>query len=792
MIQKLERYHPDDRRYIPYWSDIKRKCIEGLWGNEFGGYRYCPGRLFFYGNFGTILHVNEEEKVRYSSRPLIRDIEWERAYMLLEAEGFSGWSEDDEYTSDNRYEQFKVNPPDLSKFDPESSVDSQRLKSILPLYNKEGKLKKYISPRENIRKIHDKPKGVPIYFNSAKNILELGSRGGGKSFWYSIGVALHAIIFDGAKYYTTESIEEPNKVEVVVGAGQVAKSSEFCKKIEDAMQAFAKENKLGVWGKLSDDDYEPSIFYKEMAGTLSPNNKDNLWRNEYKVSEGGREIIEGTGSYIAHVVYSPQKTEGAQAAAGGRYSYVIYEEIGLLSLLQKAWLSNTSTVGIGATKFGVQIGLGTSGNMETILPAKEIFLHPKTYDLVSFNDDWEESGEIGFFLPAYITAPEFKDSNGNTDFDSAIDYFLKKREDAANVNNPSVLAAEKMNNPLIPSDMWQTDKSSILPVAEAQVREKELMHNKLYEKNYTPIKLLWDSSKPNGVTYEIDKTKQPFFEHKFRYDNRLDLDAPIMIYDFPQEIHGTIPDDMYMFIGHDPFVADNPDEGESLGATYVLMNPKYANQGFNGNTIVASYIAKPNGGRKEYYQNLEKLIAFYGNPPRGLWYEAIRGDECKNYFINKNKTYLLAPKPQRTRNASAVEKRFTSFGFDVGSNGNISKVDVLIAFSEWLLDSTTISGDKRLNIERIPCIFLIRQIINFDIKKGNFDAISAMLGIIIGLREHEYSIINEASIHQHNPLAFLSSNQRVFKDLKQTRFQQEVEEDSIETKKIDWQNIWKL
>ena len=86
LLNKVERYHPDDPRYVPYWKKLKRNCIEGMWGKEFGGYRYMPGKLYFYGNFATILDVNEEQNTRIAIKPLIRDIEWERAYMILEAE----------------------------------------------------------------------------------------------------------------------------------------------------------------------------------------------------------------------------------------------------------------------------------------------------------------------------------------------------------------------------------------------------------------------------------------------------------------------------------------------------------------------------------------------------------------------------------------------------------------------------------------------------------------------------------------------------------------------------------
>jgi len=789
LLDEIKHFHPDDPRYLPYWADLKTRCIEGMWGREFGGFRYMPGKLFFYGNFGTILDVDEEQNTRTAITPLIRDIEWERAYMVLEAEGFSGWSDDDEFTSDEWVLELQTKGlPSTSTF---NKWARNKRKRYLALINKEGRLKKYKSPRENIKQIHEKEKGVPLYWNPTKNISELGARGGGKSYFYAIAVCLHTIVFDGAKYYTEDLIKNPPKAEVCVGSGQVNKSSEFCKKISDAMNELAVSKTLGAWGIFGDEDYEPNIFYKEMAGSLGPNNKKNLWRHEYTSIYKGREITEGTGSYIAHVVYSPNKPDGAQAAAGGRYNYIIYEEQGLTSLLTKAWGSNKSTVRVGSRQFGVQIALGTSGNMETIIPAKEIFMHPKQYNLVTFNDDWEESGEIGFFLPAYMTASDFKDENGNTNYEEAITYYQKLREVAEEANNPQILAHEKMNSPLIPSDMWQSNKGNILPVAEAQLREKGLMNNKLYEKIYTPVKLSWDSNFPRGVGYEVDKSKKPFFEHKYRYE-REDLDGPIMIYEFPQEIDGVVPDDMYKFVGHDPYVSDNIDEGDSLGATYIIMNPKYTLYGYSGNTIVASYIGKPPGGRKEYYSNLEKLLAFYGNPKRGLWFEANRGDECKNYFKNRDKEYLLCFRPQNVNNTGIYAKKITQYGYMVGNN--IAKAELMDKVAEWLLAETTIGEETRRNIERIPDIFLIRQIIAFDMKEGNYDAVMALAGAILGMKEEEKNIMEEIkNKDKHNPLTFLSQNPRIFKNPDPHRnLVEKLSHEKDESNEPGWYNPWEL
>ena len=160
--RKITKYHPDDPRHTPYWRELKNMCIEGLWGKDFGKYRFMPGRLFFYGTFCTIEHTNKIDKTRWYTRPDIRDLEWERAYIYLECEGFSGWSNDDEFTSEHDIKEY------IDKY------DIVKTKRIPRFHKADGTFKTFISPKENIRKLHDKPMGVPLYMNNTRNNIELG------------------------------------------------------------------------------------------------------------------------------------------------------------------------------------------------------------------------------------------------------------------------------------------------------------------------------------------------------------------------------------------------------------------------------------------------------------------------------------------------------------------------------------------------------------------------------------------------------------------------------------------
>ena len=492
-----------------------------------------------------------------------------------------------------------------------------------------------------------------------------------------------------------------------------------------------------------------------MSGLTNVNNKANPWRHEVqeKTTNG---FIDKKYCYMNHVSYSNNREGGGQKAAGGRYNVAITEEIGLTENFIEALTSNEATVSTNGKQFGVQIGLGTAGNIKLIQQARRVMTNPMSYNMLAYDDVWENSGKIGFFLPAYMTLRQFKDSNGNTDIEKAKEFIASRRKEKENSDDPTILRTEKMNYPIIPSEMWVTDQSYILPYEESVVREKELIKNNLYKKIGTAVNLFWDSKEERGVGYELNLTDEPYYEFPIR-ENK---EGVVVIYHHPER-GVVIPNDMYIF-GHDPYVAEEWEMGGSVGGTYVLLNPKYLPEGYKGDCLVATYIGKPKAGLERYYEIQEKLLAYYGNPIRGLWYEADRGEYCRGYYIRKKKIHLLCDRPQFEKGSSGRQSNIINKGYIVGNR--VGKLSLLQMFRDWLLSPTQIGDETLLNIQRIPCIFLIRQIMQFDMDKGNYDAVMSMLGIALALKETEHTMSKNSSMK--NKLASLN----IFH--KQGRYQQ--------------------
>lgn len=612
-------------------------------------------------------------------------------------------------------------------------------------------------------------------------LVDHNSRGGGKSYVIA-GRLFHLIITDGARYYNEddaryyrmpiytekyilEGKEHPVAV-CVVGSGDTDKSSELLSKVSSAMNSLATEKRFGVWGESGDRDYTPCTLYKDMAGSLLPGNKKNAWRHKYKVLTSAGDIEEGTNSRIYHVSYSTNKATGSQAGAGGRYVLSVVEESGLTANTVEIHNSNQSAVSRNGRQFGTQVDLGTSGNIDAVQQTKRKFTDPYSYNIVAYDDVWEGSGKIGFFLPFYMTLRQYKDKDGNTIYEQAFDHVNKLRINKADAEDPSVLREEKMNRPIIPSEMWITAKGYYLPYEEAVSRQTELLSKRKYLDLASPVKLIWDSTYPNGVRHELNPDSDPFYDFPVKSD-RLSFDGSVVIYAFPDKILGATPNDMYL-VTLDPYVSENLTEGGSLGVCHVWLHPRYWNDHMPPTgPLVASYVAKPASGLDEYYLNVEKLLAFYGNPVQGLWFEANRGERCRDYFIKRKKNYLLAPRPKRSKSQSIYQRPIQEYGVILGNK--IAKITALDNAKDFLLreiDVPDVNGEmtKKTVIETIADIFLINQIVLYVYEKdANFDAVSSMILYPIAEAEIEHTLLAERQRKvNYNKLTFLSMNPKIF------------------------------
>lgn len=206
-----------------------------------------PGKLYFYTTFSTIKRNVDGSKVKQWGRPLLRDLEWEFFLNWEEARGFSGFSEDEEFSCHRTLKEF---------LDDEVEVSDFIRKSYPEIVRPNGKFKRYKPAAEYLRTQWDSPKGRPLYTNMSKNLIMMGSRGFGKSYSTGAGIVAHEFLFDGKTVYD----DVATSAEIVVGAGDAKYSGETLDKAKVALEQLPGEIVLG-------SIVYPAPFYKRYAGS---------------------------------------------------------------------------------------------------------------------------------------------------------------------------------------------------------------------------------------------------------------------------------------------------------------------------------------------------------------------------------------------------------------------------------------------------------------------------------------------------------------------------------------------
>ena len=664
LLKEIPQFHPASEEYLLFWREEKKRCIEGYW---VGGV-WMPGNLYFYVNFWTILlNKTAHSKTKTPGKPFLRDLEWEFFYNWCEARGFSGFEGDKEFTCNREFT---------------------------------GK-ENYVPAAEYMRRTHKKNLGKPLWENEAKNFMMMGSRGFGKSYSVAGGVAGHEFVFDGMKSYDPELIKNPPSTEIVVGAGDAKYSGDILKKTQ-----FGLDNLPG--GIEIGNKFFPSPFAKQYGGSWY-SGKEVI--AEYKKKLGGTWKVMGSKSKIKHRTFK----DNAFAANGTRPAVMVLEEIGMFSNLKASHEASVECMKNGTYKFGSCMYLGTGGDMEGggTVDARDMFYNPDVYDMISFDDEWEDKGKISYFVPAYRGLNQYKDDNGNTQEQPAKEYLDKFRDKLKeSKNSRSALDAELQNRPLVPSEVFLTRTGNLFPVADLLTRLAELeVSNK--ERNHDYIGQLYIDTESKKVKWKPNAKLKPIYNFPIRGNE--DLSGCVIIHEMPyQDKDGDIPYGMYL-AGTDPYDHDESTTS-SLGSTFVINKLT--------NRIVAEYTARPETAN-QYYENVRRLLRFYNakclyeNERKGLF----------QYLEHKHETYLLADQPEIIKDVIQHSKVQRQKGMHMSKPLKLYGEELI---KMWLLEPYENEG--LLNLHKIRSLALLKELIAYN-DTGNFDRVMAFMMVVYHLEE---------------------------------------------------------
>lgn len=447
----------------------------------------------------------------------------------------------------------------------------------------------------------------------------------------------------------------------------------------------------------------------------------------YKITdEFGKQTEQGYLSSITGITLKndPERVRGTRA------KLVLWEEGGKFPSLLDAWRIEQPSVETDDGKaFGLMIAFGTGGTEGASFEGlKELFYKPKSYNVLSFPNIWDEgreSTECAFFVPAYSNLESFDDDgnqvymdkDGNSYKEKAIQNLIDQRnkvkDGGASQQSIDRFISER---PIRPAEAVLELGKNIFPRKLLMDQLTRIRTNKKLQSMKHIVDLEWDGNgqvkateKPNGdiTNYPLKKGDKPH--------------GSVVIWEYPVK---DPPLGLYIG-GCDPYDHDDSFTN-SLGSTFIFKRVR-AGEAWT-DVIVAEYSGRPDTA-EEYYENVRKLLTFYN--ARLLFENERKG--IYPYFTNKHCDYLLADQPDKIisevfkdskvqrRKGCHMTKQIRAYG------------EGLIL--EWLLDEFE---EGHPNVERVYSEPLIEELIENDGVR-NVDRVIALCMVMI-YREELYQV----------------------------------------------------
>lgn len=681
----IPKLHPLTEEYRYYWKEQKRRCIEGYWS----GGKWMTPNLYFYVNFWNILlNKTATSKAKTTGRPLLFDIFWELSYYWAEARGLTGFTGQQEVMDLYNY---YIN--DHEKND-----------------EKEEYLRSKIRPiREVLRDNTLGDLGKPLYITEAQNLMMMGNRGYGKSYFTAGAVIAHEWLFDGLKEYNDDILLNIPSTEVLVGAGDAKYSEDLLKKVKFGIDRLAGGFEIG-------NKYYPAPLGKQYKGSWAANSEILA---EYEKKIGGTWKPFGSRSKIKHRTYK----DNPFAASGTRPAVAVKEEIGLFDNLKAACEADVETQRNGTYKFGSTFMLGTGGDMDGgTIDASEMFYDPLTYNILYTEDIWENKGKIGYFVPAYRGLAQFKDSEGRTLEDTAKKYLEDHREKIRKgKNSGTALDAEIQNRPLVPSEMFLSKSGNIFPKKEIQQWLAVLEGSTKYQDAEWVGELVFDEE--GKVIPQQNAFCRPIRKYPLNM-KKDEHEGAIVIWEHPyiDPVSNQVPEGIYV-AGTDPY--DHDESGtQSLGSTFIYKKFIHFDQW--NHLPVAEYTGRPKAD--SYYEGLRKLLMYYN--ARCLYENEKKG--VHQYLERKSASYLLFDQPDYIKEVIPMSTVVRNKGIHMAEALKVHGEELI---KNWLEEEY---APGKLNITKIRSIPLLKELLAYNRKhKVNTDRVMAFMCVMYAIKETE-------------------------------------------------------
>jgi hypothetical protein len=544
--------------------------------------------------------------------------------------------------------------------------------------------------------------------NSGKGLLWIAGRRGGKS--YSGGIL-------PAHRYTFFPDQE-----MVV-------SAELSKYSNDIMRKVV----------MHLDGLKGTPFYHQRIR----DSYDKELRSGFKVrTERGWEV-KGYNSRIYNITFKDDHT----AANGKSAGVFIFEEIGMFSNLDMAYNSAEPCWKEGSHWFGTPVLFGTGGDMERgSIAAQKMFYDPDTYNLLKFEDD--TGNPMCMFTPGWKCLNDYKrvfrpgeheEADGITlltDQEKAQARVAEIRESKKKSVNKDAYYQEIQYYPNNPGEAFLQSSGNRFPVALLQEQLDYVLRNTEAKNKAQRGSMIQGR---DGVVKFIRSSTAEEAPFPFNPDR---IEGCVTIYEHPEE---NPPYGLYIG-SNDPYREDESKTSDSLGSTFIYK--RFRKFGETHDWLVAEWTGRPE--TTEQYDEQLRLLCKYFNA-RLMFENEVPG--TKLHFQRKNCDYLLCDQPTDIiRSISPTSEVSRTKGCHATRPIKLQSERWL---SDWLREMRDPETGRR-NLHYIYSANLLKELINYNPERGNFDRVSSMFMMMIHMKSVERILVEqEEEGQQDNPFAVL-------------------------------------
>jgi len=524
-------------------------------------------------------------------------------------------------------------------------------------------------------------------------------------------------------FYCVELAALNHEMLVILKARQTGFSLKFCARLVKRLwfeKAFA--GKMAAYQEVyMQNNWDDIIVpYRTHLNTYTGwtrefelSDKTFNWKQGRKVKENGKEKQKGNRSSLK--AYTTQQK--ASAPVGGPTDEFLYDEAGVSLNVEKVKELMEPALKYGNIWTGNMWILGAAGEMKESESLQRLMYAPVQNRAMAFPNIWSGRPDelVGMFVPYYYAYGDCIDEWGNSDIERAKSEF-EKESDLKKTTSFTEYMLFKAQYPATIEDAFSVQEENIFPIEKIQPHYEYLL--KHYHE--TVVTLVDDPRKKTGISHEFG-SKTPVVKDwpvKKGADNR----GALVVDEFPEE---DPPYGLY-YVVVDPVRSIKTSTSSSLHSVHVYKAAHRIENEFSEDRLVAWYCGR-HDDVNDTFEITKKIIKRWNaraaiESDQASCIEWMVKEKMRPYLMKRSEMPILKDLVQNSQIHEEI-------GFRTGSGNTAIKEHFYSLIIEYCNEVIGMDEDEHgrqreiFGVTRIKDVMLLKELLNFNKNKGNYDRI---------------------------------------------------------------------